>query len=301
MTVVIGRTSGVGDPPVLLVSPFGAGRGNHWSRMRMKTTVFLGAGRITGALVAGLHLAGYKRPIIVYDRNPGKLRALRRAFPVVEAVRDLATAVEGAEILVVAVQPASVADLLDEVVRCGARPPNLAVSLAAGVPLKRLRTRLQPPVRWARAMPSPVCRIGRGLTALSFGPGLGSSDRKRVRKLFAYVGSVVEIPETRFDAFTATFSPSHGYHLLATLAKAAQGAGLDRGTSLRAAAHALADAILYWQQSRQSLAELLHEAATPGGIAATTMKAMDKAGYGTVITRGLQAGVSQAQRNARRK
>src|SRR3979411_868371 len=128
----------------------------HSGRTRMKATVFLGAGRITGALVAGLHLVGYKRPILVYDRNPEKLRALRRAFPV-EGVRDLATAVERAEILIIAVQPASVADLLDEVVRSGATLPALAVSLAAGVPLSNLRTRLKPPVRWARAMPSPVC------------------------------------------------------------------------------------------------------------------------------------------------
>lgn len=269
-------------------------------RTRMKATVFLGAGRITGALVAGLHLAGYKRPVIVYDRNPEKLRALGRAFPV-EAVRDLPTAVERAEILVVAVQPASVTGILDEVVRCGATPPALAVSLAAGTPLSTLRTRLKPPVRWARAMPSPVCRIGRGLTAVTFEPELASIGRKRVRELFAHVGSVVEIPEIHLDAFTATFSPSHGYHALATLAEGGRAAGLDRKTSLTAAAHALAEGILYWRNSKESLTDLLHEAATPGGIAAATMQAMDKAGYGKVIARGLQAGVAQARRNARRK
>src|SRR5229473_7501994 len=110
-------------------------------RIRMKATVFLGAGRITSALVAGLHLAGYTRPIVVYDRNQQKLLALGRALPI-DPVHDLATAVERAEMLIVAVQPASVADLLDEVARCGFTPPALAVSLAAGVPLRNLRTRL---------------------------------------------------------------------------------------------------------------------------------------------------------------
>jgi pyrroline-5-carboxylate reductase len=267
-------------------------------RTRMKATVFLGAGRITGALVAGLHLGGYKRPIIVYDRNPKKLSALRRAFPV-EAVRDLATAIERAEILVVAVQPAAVADLLEEVVRCGATPPALAVSLAAGIPLSKLRARLKPPVRWARAMPSPVCRIGRGLTALTFGPGLDSTSRKKVRALFACVGSLVEIPEHRFDVFCTAFSPSYGYHALETLAKAARGAGLDPKTSLTAAAHALAEGILYWEQSGEKLANLLHEAATPGGIAAATMQSMDEAGYVKAIARGLRAGVARARRNAK--
>ena len=91
------------------------------ARPRMKATVFLGAGRITGALVAGLHLAGYKRPIIVYDRNPGKLRALRHAFPI-EAVRDLASAVERAEMLIIAVQPAAVVRASGR--KAGARAPN---------------------------------------------------------------------------------------------------------------------------------------------------------------------------------
>lgn len=268
-------------------------------RTRMKAIVFLGAGRITGALIAGLYLAGYKRPIIVYDRNPEKLRALRRAFPV-EAVRDLATAVKRAEILVVAVQPSAVADLLDEVVRCGATPPALAVSLAAGIPLSKLRTRLKPPVRWARAMPSPVCRIGRGLTALTFESKLSSSRRKKVRELFACVGSVVEIPERSFDVFCTAFSPSQGYHALARLAKGAENMGLDRKTSLLAVAHALADGILYWRESKISLSNLLHEAATPGGIAAATMQSMDTAGYAKIIAQALQAGVTRARRNARK-
>jgi len=265
----------------------------------MNATVFLGAGRITSALVAGLHLAGYKQPIVVYDRNPQKLRALCRSFQA-QAVHDLASAVEQAELLIVAVQPDSVAHLLDEVAACGARLPALAVSLAAGVPLRNLRARLKPPVRWARAMPSPVCRIGRGLTALTFEPGLASVARERVRELFAYVGSVIEISESRFDAFTATFSSTHGYHALATLAKVAEEAGLDRKTSLMAAAHALADGILYWRESKKTVAHLLHEAITPGGIAAATMQSMDEAGYAGAIARGLQAGVAQGRRNAKK-
>jgi pyrroline-5-carboxylate reductase len=67
-----------------------------------------------------------------------------------------------------------------------------------------------------------------------------------------------------------------------------------------AAAHALADGILYWRDSKKSVADLLHEAITPGGIAAATIDAMDKAGYAKAIARGLQAGVAQARRNGRR-
>jgi len=100
------------------------------------------------------------------------------------------------------------------------------------------------------------------------------------------------------DTITATHSSTHGYHALAWLAKEAHRAGLDEKTSLIAAAHALADGIFYWRESGLSLDELLHEAATPGGIAAATMKAMDRAGYGRAVAKGLAAGIAQARRNA---
>lgn len=265
----------------------------------MKATVFLGAGRITSALVAGLHLAGDRRPLMVHDRHPEKVRALRREFGV-EPARDLKSAMERAEMLIIAVRPGGVADLLDEVAGCGARRlPPVAVSLAAGIPLKKLREQLGPRVRWARAMPSPVCRIGLGLTALAFDRGVPGPARKRVRQLFEQVGPVVDLPESRFDAFTAAFSPSHGYHALATLAKAAEHAGLDRGTALRAAAHALGDGITYWQKSGQPLVGLVQEAATPGGTAAAAMGAMNRGGYERILARGLAAAVGQARRNAK--
>jgi pyrroline-5-carboxylate reductase len=134
---------------------------------------------------------------------------------------------------------------------------------------------------------------------LCFDRGFAKGDRRRVRELFEIVGQIVEVPEAKFDAFTATYSSSHGYHALAALAGAAQRAGLDRKTALIAAAHALADGILYWRESGLELSELLHEAATPGGIAAATMEAMDRAGYAKSVESGIRAGIARAQRNAR--
>jgi len=117
--------------------------------------------------------------------------------------------------------------------------------------------------------------------------------------LFARVGDVREIPESRLDAFTVTYSTSHGYHALATLAGAAERVGLDRKSALIAAAHGLADGILLWRDGNISVQELVHEAATPGGIAATVMEAMDKAGYAGMVERALRAGLARAKANAK--
>jgi pyrroline-5-carboxylate reductase len=261
--------------------------------------VFIGGGRITSALVAGLHRAEYREAIVVHDRNLKKLRALERDFGV--AVEpDLQAAVATADMLIIAVRPVAVAEVLDAVARCAGNSNLLAISVAAGIPLKKLRPHLHPRVGWARAAPSPICRVGRGLTAVTFARNLPNPARNRVRELFGRVGLVLEIPESRFDAFNAAYSPGHGYHALATLAKVAQASGLDRQTSLTAAAHALADAIFYWKESGQKLSNLLQESATPGGTTAATLAAMDAAGYKIAIERGLKAGIWQARTNARR-
>jgi pyrroline-5-carboxylate reductase len=264
---------------------------------RVKGIVFLGGGRITSALIAGLRLANFDQPIAVHDRHPKKLKQLKRQYGVV-IHKDLRHAVESARLLIIAVRPDSVGELLEEIPGYGIHEKVLAVSLAAGIPLAKLRMGLGTPVRWARAMPSPVCRSGRGLTALMFSREFPAEGRAEVRKLFAMVGQVMEIPERRFDAFTVTYSSSHGYHALAALIAAAKAIGLDGKAARVAAAHALADGIAAWRDGGVPLDELLQEAATPGGTAAAVMASLDGAGYREIVERGLRAGVVLARRNA---
>jgi pyrroline-5-carboxylate reductase len=265
----------------------------------VKATVFLGGGRITSALLAGLRLARYDQPVVVHDRHSKKLQQLKRQYGVI-VEPDLHRAVESAHLLIIAVRPDSLRELLEEIGTYHIRRRLTAVSLTAGVPFSKLRAGLGPPVRWARAMPSPVCRSGRGLTALTFDRGLSIAARAKVRDLFALVGAVLEIPENRFDAFTVTFSSSHGYHALATLVDAAEAIGLDRKSARVAAAHALADGIAAWRAGTSPLEDLLREAATPGGTAAAVMASLDDAGYRGIIAQGLRAGIRQARKNARK-
>lgn len=268
----------------------------------MSKVVFLGGGRITSAMLAGLRLAKTRHRLVVHDRNPSKLRDLKKRYAIA-VERDLNSAVKRADVLIVAVRPSSVRELLRALGNArgigirGIDRPLLAVSLAAGVPLRLLGKLVGPPVQWARAMPSPLCRSGCGLTAVTFPRILPRANRKRVQDFFAGFGQVVEIPESKFDAFTVIYSCSHGYHALATLARRGQAAGLDRNTALLASAHALADGIITWRDGKQSLDSLLEEAVTPGGIASATVAKMDAAGYGRAVRQGVTAGLRRARAN----
>ncbi|MBV8051914.1 MAG: NAD(P)-binding domain-containing protein [Acidobacteriaceae bacterium] len=262
----------------------------------MKTTVFVGGGRITSALLAGLQVAKYRGRLLVYDHHAKNLQQLKNRYGVATE-KDLQSAIAQARMLVIAVRPDSIRNLFKDIGDINQR--LIVISLAAGIPLARFRKNLGRSVLWARAMPSPACRNRRGLTALTFARNFPAAAKREVKNLFSAVGPVLEIPESQFDAFTVTYSCSHGYHALATLAEAAERLGLDRRTAVYAAAHALADGINTWRAGNASLRSLLHEAATPGGIAATVIRAMDSTGYKKSVQRGLAAGFSRATRNSK--
>ena len=261
----------------------------------MKKIVFLGGGRITNALIAGLRLAKDHHQIVVHDRHPEKLRELKALYKV-QIEPDLQSAVDKAGLLIVAVRPASVSELLRSI---RIDRPLPAVSLAAGIPFANLRRDQESPVHWARAIPTPGCRVRLGLTSLTFDRGFPQTEKIEIRALFASVSTVLEIPESKVDLFTVVSSPSHGYHAMSALVDGITKLGLDRNAAITCSAHALADAITTWRMGKDSLDELLHEAATPGGIAAATMQDMNRAGYQRAIDRGLKAGLNRARKNAK--
>jgi len=274
----------------------------------MSATVFLGGGRITAALVAGLRgavpkLRGGGR-IVVCDRHPEKLRQLQRRFGAKPA-RDARQAAEQAGgrggnnvpgLLLIAVRPGDVLPLLAAVGPLRRR--TIAVSLAAGVPLRALRRTLGPRAEWARAMPSPAARAGLGLTALAFDRAMRPGNRRRVRRFFERVGAVLEIPESQFDAFTVVYSTSQGCEALRARVRAARKIGLGTHSAFVAAAHSLADGIRSLGGNQDALETSLAEAATPGGIAARVMKMMREEGYERVIERAFRAGLVRARRAA---
>jgi len=147
-------------------------------------------------------------------------------------------------------------------------------------------------------MPSPVCRAGRGLTAVTFERGASAAARKELKQFFGRVGRVLEIPESTFDAFTATYSSSHGYRALAALAEAAQKLGLDRRLPLRPRPRAGGRDYLL------ARGEHLTGCPAAGGSHPRWNRrhrdeTMEEAGYRGIVERGLRAGVARARKNVK--
>jgi len=250
-------------------------------------------------MIAGLRAGKYAAAIAVHDHRVERMRLLRRAHGA-RVEPDLEAGVRAAQLIVLAVRPDAAEETLRELnvalERGGARGPRkILVSVMAGLPLARLQKRIRAGVRWARAMPSPLCESGNGLTALTFGSGCDQETRAAVCCLFGTFGQVVLLPEHQFDAFTVLYSPSHGVHALSALADAGVEAGLSSKTALKAAAHALGGAVAALTTSRGGLKRMVRLATTPGGTAEATMAGMESAGYRYAVAQGVQQGIARAR------
>jgi pyrroline-5-carboxylate reductase len=261
--------------------------------------LFIGGGSIGAAMIAGLRAGKYSAPIAVHDHRAERMRLLRRAHGATEEP-DLGTGVRAAQLIVLAVRPDAAEEMLRQLdvalERGGHREPRkILVSVMAGVPLAWLRKRIRAGVTWARAMPSPLCESGNGLTALAFGSGCAKETREAVYRLFATFGQVIVLPERHFDAFTVIYSPSHGVHALSALTDAGVEAGLSRNTAFQAAAHALSGAEAALRTGSGDLKRIQRQAATPGGTAEATMAGMESAGYRKAVAQGVQRGIARAR------
>src|SRR5712692_10374988 len=142
---------------------------NDKARKGMKKIGFLGAGNMAGALIKGLLAAKLYRPqdMLASDVLPAQLRKIKRAYKV-DGMDDNRAVVRDTQTIVLAVKPQIIdqvlADIQPEVTK-----EKLFISIAAGVPLRRLENGLGGDARVVRVMPNTPALLGKGIAVVQPG------------------------------------------------------------------------------------------------------------------------------------
>lgn len=180
----------------------------------------LGTGSMGGAILSGLvqpHIE-VDGGITVTNRTRAKAEPLGRLRGVTSlALEDRPDAnreaVAEAAVVLVAVKPAMVPDLLREIA-ADLRPGTVVVSVAAGVTVATFESILPAGVSVVRSMPNTPSIVGRGLTGLSAGTRSSTEDLALVRSVFETVGEVLEVPEEKLDALSTISGSGPAYVFL---------------------------------------------------------------------------------------
>src|SRR3989304_6250575 len=158
--------------------------------MKWKICV-LGTGNMGEALIKGMLSGGLytRKEIIASDISEERLAHIH-AVCGIKTTRDNAAASASSKFIMIAVKPAGVKALMEEISPALDRS-KVIISIAAGVPIDRIRHWLKRDIPTVRVMPNIAILSMEGATAIAPGPGVTGRDREAVKKIFDSVGKSV--------------------------------------------------------------------------------------------------------------
>ncbi|WEO77695.1 pyrroline-5-carboxylate reductase [Cryobacterium sp. SO2] len=194
---------------------------------------FLGAGSMARAVLAGLlkPTVTVTGGIRTTNRSAAKAAELAGTAGVTAWATETEPnanrlAVAGAGIVIVAVKPAMVPDLLAEIAD-SLDPGTLVVSVAAGVTIATFEKHLPDGVAVIRSMPNTPAVVGMAVTGLSAGTRSTTEQMALATALFETVGEVLVVPEDKIDALSTISGsgPAYVFYLIEQLTRTA----IDKG------------------------------------------------------------------------
>jgi len=257
---------------------------------------FVGAGNMGEALIKGLLGARLVTPrdILVSDPSRERMLHMKKAHRV-SAAADNRELVRRSDVVFLSVKPAQVNRVLRDISPVLDRS-RLLVSIAAGVSLLQIESRLRAPARLVRAMPNTPVLVAAGATALSFGNLITAADRKLMLNVFGAVGKVVVLQEDLMDAVTGLSGsgPAYVFTLIQGLADGGVRAGLARSTAVELAAQTVLGAARMVLETGGHPMQLRDQVASPAGTTIEGVAVLEEGGFKGLL---MEAVVTAAERS----
>jgi len=260
-----------------------------------KRVAFLGAGKMGGIILQALLKNGLlsAKSTVATVAHPERAKALSSKLKVAVGTSNV-EAVKGADIIVIAVKPQVVEDVVREIAGV-IGPKQLIISVAASVPTAMIEKNLSSNVPVVRAMPNTPCITGQGMTAICKGKHAMAQHVAVTTHLFDVVGRTVVVDEKHMDAVTALSAsgPAYIYIILESLAEAGVKVGLPRDIATLLAAQTTLGAAKVVLETGDHPALLKDAVTTPAGC---TIDAIMELEEGKLRVTLIKAVVKAAQR-----
>jgi pyrroline-5-carboxylate reductase len=231
-----------------------------------RKTAVIGAGQMAEALIGGIVASqpAAAQTMLATDPVPQRRDVMKTRFGI-EVSADNREAVAWAEVVVLAVKP-QLADKVMEHIGPG-MGGRLLISIAAGVPIRRLTSLLPPGVPVVRVMPNAPAEVRAGISAMAFGASATLQDQSYARALFEAIGRVVVVEEHLMDAVTGLSGSGPAFIFLAIEALADGGVkvGLPRHIAEQLAVHTVLGAARMVLETGTHPGRLKDLVASPGG------------------------------------
>jgi pyrroline-5-carboxylate reductase len=254
--------------------------------MQDTTVAILGSGSMGTAILSGMVRHGIKKENIkVTTRKVESADALAKKFGVTAYATGYqpnanSLAVEGAQIVLLAIKPANVIEVLEQI-KAVISEDALVISVAAGVTTATIESYLPASVSVIRAMPNTPALIQQGLTGISVGSRANAEQLAVAVELFDAVGKTVVLPEDQIDALSTISGsgPAYVFYFMEEFINASKAMGFSQEDAYLLVTQTFLGASELIAQTQGDPAELRRQVTSPNG---TTMKAIAVLEEGTL-------------------
>jgi pyrroline-5-carboxylate reductase len=260
--------------------------------INIRRLAFIGGGNMAAALIGGLAKRGQpSEQVVVADPSTEQLRHLVQHYGVKTAA-DNVSAVQGAEVVVLAVKPQQMRAMALRLAPhlAGARP--LVISVAAGIPHAALARWFGPQIPVIRTMPNRPALNGFGATGMYAPASVGAANRALAESIMAAVSATVWVEhESQMDTVTALSGsgPAYFFLFMEALEAAAHERGLPNDIAHQLTLETAFGAAQMARQSGDSLATLREQVTSKGGTTAAALDVLDAAGLRAIVAHAVAA------------
>ncbi len=257
---------------------------------------FIGGGNMAEALIKGLLAGNYPVERLMFS-EPSDVRREhikdRFGIALAESNPEL---VKHSEIVVLAIKPQIVSEVLDEITDVW-DDSKLMVSILAGVTCTTIEKKFQGAPRVVRVMPNTPALVGEAASTICRGHHASQSDLQIVRELLEGVGMVQLIDERQMDAATGLSGsgPAYIYTVIEALADGGVREGLRRDVAHALAVQTVFGAALMVRETGEHPAILRDQVCSPGGTAITGVSTLEKNGLRTTLMEAVSASAARSR------
>jgi pyrroline-5-carboxylate reductase len=254
-----------------------------------KRIAIIGGGNLGTAIAEGLLKSKFSKAsdIIVTKRNVSTLKSLKEKG--IEITSDNAAALKKSEVIILAVKPFQVNEVLASIKK-ELNANKLLISVVTGVTMSEIENLIKRNLPIFRAMPNTAIAIQESMTCVCSSHA-GITEIKYVHNLFNKLGKVVTIDEKLMEAATILGACGTAYAMRYIRASIQGGIeiGFDAATASLIAAQTVKGAAELLLQKGSHPEQEIDKVTTPKGCTIAGLNEMEHQGFSSSLIRGIVA------------
>lgn len=263
--------------------------------------IIIGAGQMGSAIAKGLAKNGSEetaKSIYLYDLDKAKLKQLQAdfCFGILDEIKNLETIVSNDTIVLFAVKPQNIDELLEEMGSLKLPANLLLISILAGTKISKF-SKYFPQNPIIRVMPNTPAQISKSATVFSTSSNCNDEHRKHCKRIFEVLGITLELPEDKLDLVTALSGSGPAYLFLLTeaMTEAAIKLGLDTETAKVLSRQTVYGAANLMIESKEEASNLREKVTSPNGTTHAALESFKANNFKDIVFKAIEAACKRSK------